>query len=109
MTKSTVKAAVSTAAPTDQAVNIQQHGFSGETCEIKLFKADASEPIQPFFGINGYSIVLHRDKWVTVPVEMADHIESLTSDVREFDPDFPEDYAKQIWVPRQRFALQRKD
>jgi len=29
---------------TNSAVNVQQHGFSGDTVEIKLFKAESGEP-----------------------------------------------------------------
>ena len=27
-------------------VAVQQHGFSGKTCEIKLFKGEPHEPVQ---------------------------------------------------------------
>lgn len=86
-----------------------QHGFSGKTCQIKLFKGEPHEPVTPFFGINGYQITIQREKWVTVPVEMADHIESLTYTVREPDPDEPENLNKMQWVDKSRFPLQRKD
>ena len=86
-----------------------QHGFSGNTCQIKLFKGEPHEPATPFFGINGYQITIQREKWVTVPVEMADHIESLTYTVREPDPDEPENLNKMRWVDKSRFPLQRKD
>lgn len=94
---------------TDIDVAVQQHGFSGKTCEIKLFKGEPHEPIQPFFGLNGYQIIIQREKWVRVPVEMADHIESLAYTVREADPEEPENLNKMQWVDKQRFPLQRKD
>ncbi len=100
--------------PNDSTTNIdiavQQHGFCGKTCEIKLFKStDASEPVTPFFGINGYAITIQRDQWVRVPVEMADHIESLVYTVREMDPEEPENPDKARMVDQPRFPLQRKD
>lgn len=94
---------------TNIAVAVQQHGFSGETCEIKLFKAEPGEPAEPFFGLNSYQIKLQRDKWVRVPVEMADHIESIEYTVSEPDQNDPENLSKMQWVKRQRFPLQRKD
>lgn len=94
---------------TDIDVAVQQHGFSGQTVEIKLFKGEANEPTQPFFGINNYQIQLQRERWVRVPVEMADHIESLTYSVREPDPEFPDDPFKARWVDKPRYPLQRKD
>lgn len=90
-------------------VAVQQHGFSGKTAEIKLFKGEPHEPVQPFFGVNGYQIQIQREKWVRVPVEMADHIESLTYSVRESDPNEPENIDKMQWVDKQRFPLQRRD
>src|SRR5574343_1389071 len=90
-------------------VAVQQHGFSGKTCEIKLFKGEPHETLQPFFGVNGYQIQIQREKWVRIPVEMADHIESLVYTVREPDPDEPENVDKMQWVDKQRFPLQRKD
>jgi hypothetical protein len=90
-------------------VAVQQHGFSGKTCEIKLFKGEPHEPLQPFFGLNGYQIQIQREKWVRIPVEMADHIESLAYTVREPDPDEPENVDKMQWVEKQRFPLQRRD
>lgn len=95
---------------TRTAVNVDQHGFSGETCEIKLYPASSSlEPTEPFFGINFYQVTIKRDKWVRVPVELADHIQSLEYTVREQDPDHPDDADKFIWVERPRFPLQRRD
>ena len=44
-----------------------------------------------------------------IPVEMADHIESLVYTVREPDPEEPENIDKMQWVDKQRFPLQRKD
>ena len=99
--------------PNDSTTNIdvavQQHGFSGQTCEIKLFKGEPHEPLQPFFGVNGYQIQIQREKWVRIPVEMADHIESLIYTVHEADPEEPENLNKMRWVEKQRFPLQRKD
>lgn len=99
--------------PNDSTTNIdvavQQHGFSGATCEIKLFKGEPHEPLQPFFGVNGYQIQIQREKWVRIPVEMADHIESLVYTVNEADPEEPENLNKMRWVEKQRFPLQRKD
>lgn len=94
---------------TNIAVAVQQHGFSGETCEIKLFKAESGEPQEPFFGLNSYQIKLQREKWVRVPVEMADHIESIVYTVSEEDPSDPDNLSKMRWVEKQRFPLQRKD
>ena len=95
---------------TNIEVAMQQHGFSGKTVEIKLFKSsDRNEPTTPFFGINGYAITIQREKWVRVPVEMADHIESLAYTVREVDEEFPEDPEKVKMVEQPRFPLQRKD
>ncbi|KRC36233.1 hypothetical protein [Acidovorax sp. Root219] len=115
MAKAQPKAAAAAAAEeaagsnTDIDVQVQQHGFSGQTVEIKLFKGEANEPTQPFFGINNYQIQVQREKWVRVPVEMADHIEGLTYSVREPDPEFPDDPFKARWVDKPRFPLQRKD
>ena len=99
--------------PNDSTTNIdvavQQHGFSGATCEIKLFKGEPHEPLQPFFGVNGYQIQIQREKWVRIPVEMADNIESLIYTVHEADPEEPENLNKMRWVEKQRFPLQRKD
>jgi len=94
---------------TNIAVAVQQHGFCGETCEIKLFKAEAGEPKEPYFGINSYQITLQREKWIRVPVEMADHIESILYTIQEEDIDDPDNLAKMKWVQKQRFPLQRKD
>jgi hypothetical protein len=94
---------------TKTEVNQQQHSFSGETVEIKLFKAEGHEPKEPFFGLNNYQITLQRDKWIRVPVELADHIETLEYDVQEPDPEDPDNMAKATWVKKQRFPLQRRD
>ena len=87
---------------------VTQHGFSGETCEIMLFKAEPGEPNQVFVGVNSYNAVLHRQKWVRVPVEVADHLESLTYSMLEPDPTDPDNRAKDTWVEKQRFPLQRR-
>lgn len=92
----------------DMAKAVQQHSFSGETCEIKLFKGEPHEPIQPFFGLNNYQIQIQREKWVRVPVEMASHIESLVYTVREPDPDEPENIDKMQWAEKPRFPMQRR-
>ena len=94
---------------TNSAVNMQQHGFSGETVEIKLFKAEAGESAQQFVGVNGYTAILHREKWVRVPVEVADHLESLTYTVMEADPMYPDDRSKDVWGEKARFPMQRRD
>lgn len=94
---------------TDISKAVQQHSFSGKTVEIKLFKGEPHEPIQPFFGLNNYQIQIQREKWVRIPVEMANHIESLTYTVREPDPEEPENVDKMKWVDKQRFPLQRRD
>lgn len=94
---------------TNSAVNIQQHGFSGDTCEIKLFKAEQGESAQQFVGLNSYTAIIHREKWVRVPVEVADHLESLTYTVMEADPEHPDDRSKDVWAPKARFPLQRRD
>ena len=93
---------------TDIDVAVQQHGFSGQTCEIKLFKGELHEPQQPFFGLNNYQIQIQRERWVRVPVEMADHIEGLAYTVREADPEEPENIDRMRWVEKPRFPLQRK-
>lgn len=94
---------------TDIAKAVQQHGFSGKTVEIKLFKGEPHEPIQPFFGLNNYQIQIQREKWVRIPVEMANHIESLSYTVREPDPNEPENVDKMQWVEKPRYPLQRRD
>lgn len=94
---------------TNSAVNMQQHGFSGDTCEIKLFKAESGESAQQFVGLNNYTAIIHREKWVRVPVEVADHLESLTYTVMEPDPEFPDDRTKDVWAPKARFPMQRRD
>lgn len=94
---------------TNIAVAMQQHGFTGETCEIKLTRADPNEPAQPFFSINSYAIKIHLEKWVRVPVEMARHIESLAYTVKESDPNEPDNIEKMQWVDRARFPLQSRN
>lgn len=96
-------------ATTDIAKATQQHGFCGDTIEIKLFKGEQGEPVQPFFGLNNYQIQIQREKWVRVPVEMATHIESLHYTVREPDPDEPENIDKAQWVEKARFPLQKQN
>ena len=93
----------------NMAVAKQQHGFSGRTCEIKIYKGSKEDPKQQFFGINHYQVTIDRDKWVKVPVELADHIQSLVETVKEPDPEFPEDDTKFVWADKQRFPLQRRD
>jgi hypothetical protein len=90
-------------------VNKQQHGFCGKTCEIKLFKGEKHEGKDQFFGINHYQITIERDKWVRVPVEMADHIESLFFTVKEPDPSDPENEDKFVWAEKARFPMSRRD
>lgn len=82
---------------TNSEANVQQHSFSGKTCEIKLFKAEAGESSQQFVGVNGYTAILHREKWVRVPVEVADHLESLSYSVLESDPMDPDNRSKDTW------------
>jgi hypothetical protein len=94
---------------TDIAKNVQQHGFSGETVYVKLFKGEAHEPAQPFFGLNNYQIQIEREKWVRIPVEMANHIESIVYTVREPDPNEPENIDKMTWVEKARFPMQRSE
>ena len=93
----------------DMPKNVQQHGFCGESCMIKLFKGDKEDPRQQFFAINNYHVTIDRDRWVSVPVEMADHIESLSFTVKEPDPADPENDDKFVWVEKSRFPLQRRD
>jgi hypothetical protein len=93
---------------TNSAANVQQHGFSGETCEIKLFKAENGEAAQQFVGIDNYTCILHRDVWVRVPVEVADHLEGLNYTRMEPDPQFPDDRSKDIWADKPRFPMQRR-
>lgn len=90
-------------------VAVQQHGFSGETKEIKLFKAEAGEPTQVFVGVNGYTAILQREKWIRVPVEVVWHLESLTYSVLESDPTDPDNRAKDTWQEKQRFPMQVRD
>ncbi len=93
---------------TNSLANVQQHGFSGETCEIKLFKADPTESVQQFVGLNNYTAILHRDKWIRIPVEVADHIEGLSYSILEPDPMFPDDRNKDVWAEKPRFPMQRR-
>ena len=94
---------------TNSAVNVQQHGFSGDTCEIKLFKADQGEAVQQYVAIDSYSCILHRDVWIRVPVEVADHLEGLCYTRVEPDPMFPDDRTKDVWADKPRFPMQRRD
>ena len=110
-TKSTKVEAASAAVEgtqTNIAAHMQQHGFCGDTCEIKLFKAEAGESAQQFVGLNGYTAILHREKWVRVPVEVADHLESLTYTVMDADPMYPDDRSKDVWAEKPRFPMQRR-
>lgn len=93
---------------TNSEANVAQHGFSGETCEIKLFKAEAGEAAQQFVGLNSYSAILQREKWIRVPVEVADHLESLTYGVLEADPTDPDNRQKDVWSEKLRFPMQRR-
>lgn len=88
---------------------VSQHGFSGQTCEIKLFKAEPGESAQQFVALNGYTAILHREKWIRVPVEVADHIESLSYTVLEPDPMDPDNRAKDTWSEKARLPMQRRD
>ena len=92
----------------DMQKNVQQHGFCGDTCEIKLFKGDKEDPRQQFFALNNYHVTIRRDHWVRVPVEMADHIESLAFTVKDADPNDPENEDKFVWAEKARFPLQRR-
>jgi hypothetical protein len=92
----------------DMKVNVQQHEFSGKTCQIKLFKGEHKTRDQ-YFGINHYNITIQFDKWVEVPVEMADHIESLYYAAKEPDPEDPENEFKFVYVDRRRFPAERRD
>ena len=94
---------------TNSAVNMQQHDFTGDTCEVKLFKAENGEPNQVFVGLNAYSAILHRDRWIRIPVEVANHLELLTYSVLESDPSDPDNRSKDTWQERQRFPMQRRD
>ena len=93
---------------TNSEVNKAVHGFSGDTVEIRLFKAEPGEPVQVFVGVNHYTAVLHREKWIRVPVEVADHLESLSYTVQEADEEHPDDRTKDKWVEKQRFPMQRR-
>lgn len=93
---------------TNSEANVNTHGFSGETCEIKLFKAEAGESVQQFVALNNYTAVMHREKWIRVPVEVADHLESLSYSVLEADPMDPDNESKKTWQEKQRFPLQRR-
>ena len=92
----------------DMKVNVQQHGFSGDTCEIKLYKGDKEDAKQQFFAINQYQITIERDRWVRVPVEMADHIESILQTVREQDPAHPDDPDAFVFAEKERFPISRR-
>jgi hypothetical protein len=94
---------------TNSEANVQQHNFSGETCEIKLFKAEAGESAQQFVALNGYTAIMHREKWIRVPLEVATHLESLTYSILEADPMDPDNRQKDTWQEKQRFPLQRRD
>lgn len=94
---------------TNVAVNVQQHGFSGDTCEVKLFKAEAGESAQQFVSVNSYNAIWHRERWIRVPVEVADHMESLSYSVLEADPMDPDNRAKDTWQEKARFPMQRRD
>lgn len=94
---------------TNSEANVSQHEFSGQTCEIKLFKAEAGEQAQQFVALNNYTAILHREKWIRVPVEVADHLESLTYGVLEADPMDPDNRSKDTWSEKQRFPMQRRD
>lgn len=96
------------ATSTNVEANVNQHAFSGETCEIKLFKADPTEATQQFVALNSYSAILHRDQWVRVPVEVADHLESLTYSVLTPDPMDPDNRQKDTWQEKSRFPMQRR-
>lgn len=93
----------------DMKVNVQQHDFTGKSCEIRLFKDADPKKKEQFFGLNNYQITIQFDKWVRVPVEMADHIESIVETVREPDPAQPDDEDAFIFADKQRFPLQRRD
>jgi hypothetical protein len=93
---------------TNVAVNVHQHGFSGDTCEIKLFKAENGEATQQFVSLNSYNAVLHRDRWIRLPVEVVDHLESLTYSVLEADPMDPDNRSKDTWEEKARFPMQRR-
>lgn len=94
---------------TNSEANVSQHGFTGVTCEVKLFKAEAGESAQQFVALNGYSAIMHREKWIRIPVEVADHLESLTYSVLEADPMDPDNRQKDTWSEKQRFPMQRRD
>lgn len=99
--------------PEDGVTNIAKtkdtHEFSGKTCEIKLYSSgDKSEDRTPFFGLNNYTCRIRRDTWVRVPVEMADHINTLVTEDLQADPEYPDDRSKDSWVPRLRFPHQRR-
>lgn len=93
---------------TDADANKNLHSFCGDTVEIKLLKADKHETVQQFVGLNNYQAVIQREKWVRIPVEVADHIESLMFNDLEPNPDFPDDRSKDTWVERPRFPMQRR-
>ncbi len=107
-TKPKVDAVVGDGKTTNSTANIQQHGFSGETCEINLFKADNGESAQQFVGIDSYTAILHRGVWIRVPVEVADSLAALSYTVMEPDPMFPDDRTKDVWADKPRFPMQRR-
>jgi hypothetical protein len=93
-------------------------GFTGDTCWIKLgAKTRTTDKAEEFFGISGtgpkgafdYHITIKRNKWVEVPVEMADHIASLTVREKEPDPEDPDNPDKFVWVENDRFPMNRQD
>ena len=94
---------------TNSHANVQQHGFCGDTCEIKLFKAEVGEAAQQFVGLNSYTAILHREKWIRVPVEVANHLETLSYSVLEADPMDSDNRAKDTWQEKSRFPMQRRD
>lgn len=96
------------ATSTNVEANVSQHGFSGETCEIKLFKAGPTESVQQFVALNSYTAMIHRDQWIRVPVEVADHLESLTYTVQTPDPMDPDNRQKDTWQEQARFPMQRR-
>lgn len=93
---------------TNSDANVQQHQFSGETCEVKLFKAEPGESVQQFVALNNYTAILHREKWIRIPVEVADHLESLTYSVLEPDAMEPDNRSKDVWSEKARFPMQRR-
>ena len=107
-TKRAAKRSTGNESSTNVEAAVTQHAFTGETCEIKLFKPEPGEPVQVFVQVNSYNAILHREKWVRVPVEVADHLESLMYNVLEPDPTDPDNRSKDAWTEKQRFPLQRR-